>query len=352
MDRRTFLLAASRWLALAALAGTAPALSGCGRLLRWSDSETSSLETAATTPATASVSSTSTIGAPSSTAVTATQTTLTATITTARVLPDLAVVTGEQPGANVRAAVEMMGGMSRFVNKGAKVVVKPNVLTGRPPETATTTNPEVMAEVIRMCWEAGAASVTVFDNPTVSARPAFETCGLAKAADETGAMLKYLSSRDFQDFDIPEGKAITSWPLVTEALEADVLINIPIAKAHSVTTLTLSMKNLMGIMGGRRGSIHSNIATKLVDLNTLVKPQLVILDAYRMLFRNGPTGGNPADVKMPKTVVVGTNQVSVDAYGASFFDMKPADVEHIAQAYERGLGEIDLGKLNIEKATA
>ena len=209
-----------------------------------------------------------------------------------------------------------------------------------------------MATIIRMCFEAGAGSVTVFDNPTVQARPAFETCGLAKATADAGGTLKYLSSRDFENVKIPEGKILTSWPLVRDALEADVLINVPIAKTHSVTTLTMAMKNLMGIMGGSRGSIHTDIGTKLVDVNTLVKPHLVILDAYRVLFRNGPTGGNPADVKMPKTVVAGTSQVSIDAYGTSFFDMKPTDIDWLVEASERGLGEIDLSKLKIQKGTA
>jgi uncharacterized protein (DUF362 family) len=355
MDRRTFLLAAGKWVVLAGLAGVAPALSACARLLRSSDSQGHSAETAQTgetagTTASTAVSTSATLA--TSTTTTGAGATSSNTTTTEFIPPDLAVFTGEQPDLNVRAAVEALGGMGRFVKAGDKVVVKPNVLTGRPPETATTTNPTVMATIIRMCFDAGAATVTVFDNPTVSARPAFETCGLAKATAEAGGTLKYLSNRDFENVDIPDGEILTSWPLVRDALEADVFINVPIAKTHSVTTLTMSMKNLMGIMGGSRGRIHTDIATKLVDVNTLVKPHLVILDAYRVLFRNGPTGGNLDDVKTLKTVVVGTNQVSVDAYGTSFFGMKPADVDHIARAAKRGLGEIDMSKLRIQKGTA
>ena len=340
MNRRTFVLATGKWLAVASVAGAVPALSGCARLLRWSESQ-GHLAGGADDASTDTTRSVTTVPAPSITTSTA----------GAFIPPDLAVFAGEQPDLNVRAAVEALGGMGRFVKKDAKVVVKPNVLTGRPPESATTTNPIVMAAVIRMCFEAGAATVTVLDHPTASARPAFEACGLAKATAQAGGTLKYLSDRNFEQVDFPEGKLLTSWPLVTDALEADVLINMPIAKTHSIANLTMSMKNLMGIMGDPRGRIHTDFATKIVDVNTRVKPHLVILDAYRILFRNGPTGGDPADVKMPKTVVVGTSQVSVDAYGTGFFGMVPTDLDYLVQASERGLGEIDLGKLKIQKGT-
>jgi uncharacterized protein (DUF362 family) len=356
MNRRTFLLATGKWLAVAGVAGSVPTLSSCARLLRWSESQGHLAGGADDTSTAATAGSTTNLPASSSTMSTAGATTgstsSASSSTTAFISPDLAVFTGEQPDLNVRAAVEALGGMGRFVKKDAKVVVKPNVLTGRPPESATTTNPIVMAAVIRMCFEVGAATVTVLDHPTVSARPAFETCGLAKATAQAGGTLKYLSDRNFEQVDFPEGRLLTSWPLVTDALEADVLINMPIAKTHSIAGLTMSMKNLMGIMGDSRGRIHTDFATKIVDVNTRVKPHLVILDAYRILFRNGPTGGDPADVKMPKTVVAGTSQVAVDAYGTGFFGMAPTDLDYLVQASERGLGEIDLGKLKIQKGTA
>jgi uncharacterized protein (DUF362 family) len=358
MNRRTFLVATGKWLAVAGVAGAVPALSGCARLLRWSESQGHPSEGAEDTSTAGTVGATTTLPASTSTTSTTSTTgtasgsTSSTTSTTAFIPPDLAVFSGEQPDLNVRAAIEALGGMSRFVKKDAKVVVKPNVLTGRPPETATTTNPIVMATVIRMCFEAGAATVTVLDHPTVSARPAFETCGLAKATAQAGGTLKYLSDRNFEKVDIPDGKLITSWPLVADALDADVLINMPIAKTHSIAGLTMAMKNLMGIMGDSRGRIHTDFATKIVDVNTRVKPHLVVLDAYRILFRNGPTGGNLADVKMPKTVVAGTSQVSIDAYGTGFFGMAPTDLDYLVQASERGLGEIDLGRLKIQKGTA
>jgi uncharacterized protein (DUF362 family) len=349
MSRRTFLLSTGRWLALAGLAST---VSGCARLLRWSDSQGRTAEESSSTTSTAS--STTTTGVTTTTGATdsTTSSSLATTTTTAPAPPDLAVIRGESPDIMVRAAVAQLGGMERFVKQGAKVVVKPNVLTGRPPEYATTTNPLVLSAVVRMCFEAGAAKVTVLDHPTTTARPAFQEAGLEQATQEAGGTLLYLTNRNYETVDIPEGVAITSWPLVTDALEADTLINIPIGKTHSVSGLTLAMKNLMGIMGGSRGQIHTDFARKIVDLNTRVKPHLVILDCYRVLMRNGPTGGNLADVETPKTVVAGTSQVAIDAYGATIMGWKPTDLPSLVEANSRGMGEIDLSKYTISKGTS
>jgi uncharacterized protein (DUF362 family) len=351
IDRRTFLLSTGRWLMLA---GLAPTLSGCARALRWSESQgrtenngdsgaipttgTDVTEPGATTtsgtvtPTSSPAGGTTTIGAPKA--------------------PDLAVIRGDSPDKNVRAAVALLGGMERFVKRDAKVVVKPNVLTGRPPEYATTTNPLVVSEIILMCFEAGAAQVTVLDYPTSSPRAAFKESGLTQAVGEAGGKLLYLSNRNFDRVELPEGKAITSWPLVTDALEADTLINVPIGKTHGMAGLTLAMKNLMGIMGDPRGQIHIDFPQKITDVNTRVKPHLVILDAYRILTRNGPTGGNLDDVQMPKTVVAGTSQVAVDAYGTTIMGWNPTDLPSLVEGAARGLGEINLDKLKIMEGTA
>jgi uncharacterized protein (DUF362 family) len=348
VDRRTFLLYTGRWLALA---GLAPAISGCGQLLGWSDSQ-GRISTTEGEPTWTGSTATTTTAAPSSTATPGSTTTSSDAAATNSMAPDLAVIRGESPDLNVRAAVAQLGGMERFVKRDARVVVKPNVLTGSAPEYATTTNPIVVATIVRMCLEAGAAEVAVLDYPTSSARPAFQTSGLTQAVEESGGKLKYLSKRSFDRVDIPEGVTITSWPLVTEALEADALINVPIGKTHGIAGLTLAMKNLMGIMGDPRGEIHTDFARKITDVNTVVKPHLVILDAYRVLMRNGPTGGNLDDVEMPKTVVAGTSQVAIDAYGATIMGWKPADLPSLVEANARGLGEIDLSKYTIFEGTA
>jgi uncharacterized protein (DUF362 family) len=335
MDRRTFLLSTGRWLALAALA---PTLSGCGRLLGWSDSQgRMSNDTAV-----ASVDG--------ETTTTAGETT--GTTSSAISNPDLTVIRGESPDLNVREAVAQLGGMGRFVKRGGRVVVKPNVLFAQPPEYAATTNPLVVAAIVRMCLEAGAAQVTVLDNCTSTPRAAFQESGLTQAIGEAGGEIKYLSSRNYDNILIPQAEVLTSWPLVTDVFEADTFINVPIAKTHGMAGLTLSMKNLMGIMGGSRGQIHTNYAKKITDLCTLVKPHLVILDAYRTLIRNGPSGGNLRDVQMPKTCVAGTSQVAVDTYGCTIMGWQPTDLSSLVEANRRGLGSMDLSSYRIYEGTA
>jgi uncharacterized protein (DUF362 family) len=355
MDRRTFLMATGRWLMLAGLAST---VSGCSRALRWSDSQGRGVDSGPTVTETAqSATTVSTSGegptsTASSTATSTSEIASSATSTSIPTVPDLAVIRGELPDRNVRAAIAQLGGMEHFVRSGARVVVKPNVLTGRPPEYATTTNPIVVSTIIRLCLEAGASEVTVLDYPTSSTRAAFKESGLAQATAEAGGRLKYLSNRDFERVDIPEGAAITSWPLVAEALEADTLINVPIGKTHGMAGLTLAMKNLMGIMGDSRGKIHLDYPQKITDVNTRVRPHLIVLDAYRVLTRNGPTGGNLDDVAMPKTVVAGVNPVAVDAYGATIMGWQPGDLPSLVEAASRGLGEIDLSKYTVFEGTA
>jgi uncharacterized protein (DUF362 family) len=266
--------------------------------------------------------------------------------------PDLAVFTGDDPAANVRAAVAALGGMERFVKRGARVVIKPNVIVGRDPELATTTNPIALAAVVTMAYEAGAAQVIVLDRPTGDPRTAFEGSGIAKAVSDADGTIKILSDRNFERFDIPKGRVLTSWPLVTDIFEADTFINMPIGKTHSMAGLTMSMKNLMGIMGGTRGTVHQDFHQKIVDLATLVQPHLVILDAYRIMIRNGPTGGSLKDVRTPKTVIIGTNMPSVDAYGATLFGQKATDLKYLVNAGAQGVGVIDLAKLEILKGIA
>ncbi len=360
MDRRQFLTFSARWLLAAGVAGLASSLSGCARLLRWSESQTrtgSFGRTATTTTlvVTGPEATTPDRTLPPSSSPATPQPLPPTTSTTGTVsspFPDLAVIRGEAPDRNVRAALAALGGMERFVKPGAKVVVKPNVLTGRPPEYAVTTNPLVVATIVTMCFEAGADRVTVLDYPTSSPRAAFKESGIARAVEQAGGVVKYLSNRNFERVEIPGGVAIDSWPLVTDVLEADAFINVPIGKTHGLTGLTLAMKNLMGIMGDPRGRIHTDYPVKITDVNTRVVQHLVILDAYRVLVRNGPTGGNLEDVAMPKTVVAGTSPVAVDAYGCTIMGWQPDQLPSLVEAAKRGLGTLDLAKYVIFEGTA
>lgn len=262
--------------------------------------------------------------------------------------PDLVVVQGASAAGITRAAVDGLGGIRRFVSRGAVVVVKPNIGWDRTPEYAANTNPEVVATVVRLCYEAGAKTVKVFDHPVADARRTYKQSGIADAAAAAGASVRFVDERKFKDMQI-NGLALKSWPLYTEAIEADTIINLPIAKTHGISGLTLGMKNWMGVMGGWRGRIHQRIDESLVDVTRVVKPTLIILDAVRILTGNGPQGGSLADVRRLDTVAAGVDPVAVDAFGATLFGMKPAELGCVRVGHQARLGSMDLGRMNIKR---
>lgn len=260
--------------------------------------------------------------------------------------PALAVVRGDDPVTVTQAAVEAVGGMSAFVSKGDVVVVKPNIGWDRTPEQAANTNPVVVSTLVTMAFSAGAKKVKVFDKTCNSDRRCYERSGIAEAARGAGADVYFVEDRKFRKVDLG-GEHLRDWPVYSDALEADKIINIPIAKHHTLAGLTLSMKNLMGLIGGRRNLLHQNLNGNLVDLAAFFKPSLTVLDAWRILTSNGPQGGNLKDVQSPHVVAASTDQVAVDAWGATLFDKSGNDLGFVREAYERGLGEMDLSKVNV-----
>jgi len=239
-----------------------------------------------------------------------------------------------------------MGGMGRFINRGDVVVVKPNIGWDRTPEYAATTNPEVVATLVRLCLEAEAKTVKVFDYPVADPRRCYKQSGIADAVAAVGGNITFMDERKFKEVKLP-GYALKSWPIYTEVLEADKVINVPIAKTHGLTMLTLGMKNWMGIMGGWRGRIHQKIDAALVDVSLTVRPTLVVLDAIRILTAGGPQGGRLTDVKRTNTIIVGQDQVAVDAYGATLFGLSGGQLGVIRRGHEVGLGTMDLRRLQI-----
>jgi len=246
--------------------------------------------------------------------------------------------------------VAELGGMGRFVSRGDIVVVKPNIGWDRTPEYAANTNPEVVAELVRLCYEAGAKRVKVFDFPVNDARRTYRQSGIAAAATAAGAQVSYIDDRKFKDTAL-RGQLLKSWPLYTEILAADKVINVPIAKVHGIATLTLGMKNWMGVMGGWRGRIHQRIDESLVDIARVIRPSLIVLDAVRILVDNGPQGGSLADVRRLDTVIAGTDQVAVDAFGTTLFGMKADTLDCVRIGHRAGLGNMDLSRLLIKRVS-
>ncbi len=199
---------------------------------------------------------------------------------------------------------------------------------------------------MKLAYEAGAKKVKVFDYTCNSARRCYKKSGIAEAAREAGADVTFVEDRKFKKHNI-SGEKIKEWPVYKEALEVDKIINAPIAKHHTLAGYTLSMKNLMGIIGGRRNLLHQKLDTNIVDLAAFFKPALTVLDAVRVLTANGPQGGNLKDVKTMNTIAASRDQVAVDAFGATLFGKTADTFPHIQIAYSRGLGEKDLSKVRI-----
>jgi uncharacterized protein (DUF362 family) len=263
---------------------------------------------------------------------------------------EMAVIQGNDPAALAYRAVEELGGIRRFVSRGDVVVVKPNVAWDRTPEQAATTNPEIVAAVVRMCQDVGAAKVVVTDVSCNEPRRCFQRSGIAAAARNSGAQVVLPEDTKFREIDL-QGDVLREWPVCEPFLNADKVINIPIAKHHSLTGCTLGMKNWYGIIGGPRQLLHQRIHESLADLADFMRPTLTILDCYRVLLRNGPTGGNLEDVVLKKTVLASTDPVALDAYAAkAFWTLGPESLPYLKLAAERGLGRLDFEQLRTRVA--
>jgi uncharacterized protein (DUF362 family) len=267
---------------------------------------------------------------------------------------DLVVTTGD-PAAATRKALDVLGGISRFVKKGQRVVLKPNMSFTRTPEFGATTHPQVVATVAQVCMEAGAQQVLVLDHTLHRAELCLERTGIREACkDIPGVHVLALQERKFfREIKIPQGRVLERVEVMKEVLDSPVLINIPVAKSHSATGVSMGIKGLMGIIWDRE-IFHSqvNMNQALADLATVIKPQLTILDATRALTSGGP--GGPGEVTKPNLIIAGTDPIAVDSYGVTVApwygqSFKGRQVEHLLIAHQRGLGKIDTDQLRIFK---
>jgi uncharacterized protein (DUF362 family) len=270
---------------------------------------------------------------------------------------DLAVISGD-PVAATKKALEVLGGISRFLKKGQRVVLKPNMSFTRTPEFGATTHPQVVATVAQACMEAGAQQVLVLDHTLQRAEICLERAGIREACkDIPGVYVLALQERKFfREIKIPQGRVLERVEVMKEVLDSPVLINIPVAKSHSATGVSMGIKGLMGLIWDRE-VFHSqvNMNQALADLATVIKPQLTILDATRALTSGGP--GGPGEVKKPNLIIAGIDPVAVDSYGVSVVpwygqNFKGRQVEHLQIAHQRGLGKIDIEQSTVFKEKA
>ncbi len=260
--------------------------------------------------------------------------------------PDVVIAQGGEPAQLVQAAMRELGGIERFVSRNDVVLVKPNIGWDRTPEQAANTNPDVVAEVVQQCLSAGAKKVIVTDVSCNDARRCFQRSGIGEAARKAGAEVLLPDANMFKEVDL-EGEVLRNWQVFDPFLSADKIINVPIAKHHSLTGATLGMKSWFGMLGGQRNQLHQHVHEALVDLADFVRPTLTVVDCYRILLRNGPTGGSLEDVALKKTLVAGTDPVAIDAYVAkAYWDIEPEAMPYLKLASQRGLGRHEFEKVN------
>ena len=274
----------------------------------------------------------------------------TATATPSAGSPDLVVARGGEPEELVRRAMAALGGMERFVLPGFNVIIKPNICVAyHSYEYAATTNPWVVAGLVKLCREAGAARVRVMDMPFGGTpEEAYLISGIQEQVLAAGGEMEVMPQFKFVATGIPEGRDLKRCEIYDEVLNADLVIDVPIAKHHGLAKLTLAMKNLMGVIRGRP-AMHINLGQRLADLASRVRPGLIVVDAVRVLTANGPTGGKLDDVRKLDTVIATTDIVAADSYAATLFGLQPLDLEYVRAATEMGLGRSDLANLRIEE---
>ena len=268
---------------------------------------------------------------------------------------DLVAVLGGEPEAMFRKAIAEMGGMGKFIKKGDKVVVKPNIGWDKSPELAANTNPKLVSAVIKECFKAGAIEVTVFDHTCDDWRKCYANSGIEAAAKEAGAKVVPAHQESYyKQVSLPNGKSLKTTKIHEAIVDCDKWINMPVLKNHGGAQMTISMKNYMGIVWDR-GFFHANdLQQCIADVCTYDKrPVLNIVDAYRLMKTSGPRGKSAADVVLTKGLFMSQDIVAVDTAAVNFFsqvrDMPLDKVSHISKAQDHKLGNMDLSKLKVRR---
>lgn len=256
-----------------------------------------------------------------------------------KMFPDLAAVRSKDHGLATVTAIGLVGGIERFVSRGDIVTIKPNVGWDRTASQGANTSPQLIEAVIRQCLEAGARRVVVADVPCNEARLTFARSGIKEAAEKTGASIVMPEQHLFVRADLG-GEVLGEWPVLRPFLETDKLINMPVVKHHGLCRATVSMKNWYGVLGGPRNRLHQEIDTSIADLSNYFRPTLTIVDATRVMVRNGPVGGSLSDVEIWDTVIAATDQLAADSYSCRFLALNPDDLIYLKEGSKRGLGKM------------
>jgi uncharacterized protein (DUF362 family) len=263
----------------------------------------------------------------------------------------LSIVQGSSRVKTINKAIELLGGIERFVKKGEVVAIKPNVAFASPAILSATTHPDLVAQLVQLCYKSGAKKVIVTDNPINDPASCFRISGVGKAATEAGAEVILPGEHNFKPTTLKGGKLIVNWPIYFEPFsKIDKLIGVAPVKHHHRAGASMSMKNWYGLLGGRRNIFHQDINTIIAELAILVRPTLVILDGTEVMITNGPTGGSVSDLKKTNTMIASCDMVAADAFGSTLLNLKPTDLSYLSIAEKAGVGTADYESLKPLKA--
>ena len=259
----------------------------------------------------------------------------------------ISIIKGSDRSKTVNKAIELLGGIDRFVKPGETVLLKPNVGFSRPPRICATSHPDIISEITRLCYEqAKAKRVYITDNPINDPTSCFEISQIAAAAKKSGAEIIMPRQNLFSPVSLKGGKLIQNWPFLYQPLaNVDKIIGIAVVKNHERSGATMTMKNWYGLLGGGRNIFHTNIHTIITELAMLVKPTLVILDATEIMVSNGPTGGSVSDLKRTNMMLASCDQIAADSFGATLLNLKPDDLPYLLKAQALKLGTTDYESL-------
>ena len=259
----------------------------------------------------------------------------------------MSIANGSDRAKTLGRCLKALGGIETFIAKGDRVLLKVNAGFATPAMVSATSHPEVVAEMVRLSLAAGADSVSVTDNPINDPKSSFELNGIAPAVRKAGGKILLPRESYFKPTSVPGGKLIRNWPILYEPFrKTDKVIGIAQLKQHFRSGATMTMKNWYGLLGGTRNRLHQEIHVSIKELAMMVKPTLVILDATTAMIANGPTGGSLDDLKQTNTMIVSTDQVAADAFGATLLELSSTDLPYIGMAAAAGAGTDDYQSLN------
>ena len=268
----------------------------------------------------------------------------------AEMTPTLCIARGNDRSTAVRQAFAALGGMAAFVNPGERVLLKVNAAFASPPALCATSHPDLVAAVVDLCLEAGAAAVTVTDNPINDPASCFALTGIDAAARKAGAQVILPREALFRRYSLTDGRLVRDWPVLFDPLSnADRVIGLAPVKDHHRSGASMTLKNWYGLLGGRRNIFHQDVHTLIQELAMMIRPTVVVLDGIQSMMTNGPTGGSLSDLKATGTLIVSTDPVAADAAGAALLGKQPGDLPFITKAQAVGAGTADYRALNLKE---